>query len=79
MAQTVKNLPASRRPGFNAWVGKIPWRREWLSIFLPGEFRGQRSLAGYRPWGHKESGTAQRLTLSISLSYLKHSHSERQQ
>ena len=23
-------------------------------IFLPGEFHGQRSLAGYRPWGHKE-------------------------
>ena len=26
-----------------------PWRREWLStsVFLPGEFYGQRSLAGY--------------------------------
>ena len=22
---------------------------------LPGEFHGQRSLAGYNPWGHKES------------------------
>ena len=22
--------------------------------FLPGEFHGQRSLAGYSPWGHKE-------------------------
>ena len=31
------------RPGFNSWVGKIPWRREWLStpVFLPGEFCGQ--------------------------------------
>ena len=30
--------------------GKIPWRREWLSTptFLPGEFHGQRNLAGYR-------------------------------
>ena len=38
------------RPGFR--VGKIPWRREWLStlvIFLPGEFCGQRSLVGYSP------------------------------
>ena len=26
-------------------------------IFLPGEFQGQRSLAGYSPWGHKESDT----------------------
>ena len=24
------------------------------SVFLPGEFHGQRSLAGYIPWGHKE-------------------------
>ena len=23
--------------------------------FLHGEFHGQRSLAGYSPWGHKES------------------------
>ena len=27
-------------------------------VFLPGESHGQRSLAGYGPWGHKESGTA---------------------
>ena len=25
------------------------------SLFLPGEFHGQRSLAGYSPWGHEES------------------------
>ena len=44
-----------RRPGFDPWVGKIPWRREWLPtlVFLPGEFHGQRSLAGYSPWGCK--------------------------
>ena len=23
------------------------------SLFLPGEFHGQRSLVGYSPWGHK--------------------------
>ena len=44
-----------RRPGFDPWDGKIPWRREWLPtpVFLPGEFHGQRSLAVYNPWGHK--------------------------
>ena len=26
-----------------------------LSIFLPGESHGQRSLVVYSPWGHKES------------------------
>ena len=36
---------------------KIPWRREWLPtpVFLPGELHSQRSLAGYSPWGLKES------------------------
>jgi len=45
-----------RRHGSNPWVRKIPWRREWLppSVFLPGDTHGQRSLAGYSPWGHKE-------------------------
>ena len=39
--------------------GKIPCRREWqpTAVFLPGEFHGQRSLAGYSPWYHKESDT----------------------
>ena len=29
--------------------------------FLPGESHGQRSLAGYRPWGCKESDTTEQL------------------
>ena len=38
-------------------VRNIPWRRAWqpIPVFLPGEFHGQRSLAGYSSWGHKES------------------------
>ena len=41
--------------GFNPWVGKIPWRRKWqpTPVFLPGESHGQRSLAGYSPWGRR--------------------------
>ena len=40
------------------WVGKIPWRREWLltPVFLPGKAHGQGSLAGYSPQGHKKVG-----------------------
>ena len=36
---------------------RFPWRREWLPtpVFLPREFRGQRSLAGYSPGGSKGS------------------------
>jgi len=46
-----------RRHGFNPWVGNIPWSRKWqpTPVFLPGEFHGQRSLAGYGPWGCIES------------------------
>ena len=46
------------RPGFNPWVGKIPWRRAWqpTPVFLPGKSHGQRSLAGYSPWGCKRVG-----------------------
>ena len=53
----VKDLLAMTRPEFNPWVRKIPWRKEWqpTSVFLPGEFHGERSLAGYSPWGCKES------------------------
>ena len=37
------------------WV-KISWSRKWqpTPVFLPGESHGQRSLAGFSPWGRKE-------------------------
>ena len=48
MAQIVKNLLAAQRPGFNPWVGKIPWTRKWQPspVFLPGKSHGQRRQAG---------------------------------
>ena len=35
----VKNPPAMQRPGFDPWVGEIPWRRAWQPspVFLLGE------------------------------------------
>ena len=50
-----------KRCRFDRWVRKIPWRRAWqpTQVFLPGESRGQGSLAGYRPWGHKELETTE--------------------
>ena len=55
VAQSLKNLPAVQETGFDPWVRKIPWRREWqpTPVFLPGEFHGQRSLMGYSPWGRR--------------------------
>ena len=40
---------------FKTWVKKIPWRRKWqpTPVFLPGKSHGERSLAGYSPWGRK--------------------------
>ena len=50
------------RPQFDSWVGTIPWRREKLPtpVFWPGEFPVWSS-----PWGHKESDTTERLSLSL--------------
>ena len=55
VAQMVKSPPRCGGPGFNPWIRKIPWRREWLPTpaFLPGEFHGQRSQVGYSPWGRR--------------------------
>ena len=45
------------------WVRNIPWRREWLptQVYLPEEFQGQRSLAGFSPWGLEELDTTELL------------------
>ena len=54
-----KESAPCRRPRFNPWVGKIPWRWKWqpTPVFLPGEFHGQTSLAGHSSWDCKESDT----------------------
>ena len=46
-----------KRPSFDPWIWKISWRRVQppIPVFLPGEFYGQRSLAGYSPQGREKS------------------------
>ena len=53
------------RPGFDPWVGKIPWRREWLltPVFWPREFHGLYSL-----WGCRELDTIELLSLLHQVS-----------
>ena len=59
MVLVVKNLPAEagdlRDMSLIPGSGRFPWRRKWqlTPVLLPGEFHGQRSLAGYSPWGHR--------------------------
>ena len=56
----IKNPPAMQELQ-EMQVQSLGWeaslRSVWqpIPVFLPGESHGQRSLAGYRPWGHKES------------------------
>ena len=67
-----------RRHGFSPWVRKIPWRRKWQvpPVLLPGNSHGQRSLAGYSPWGRKELDMTGRLhfhlrqLVGLFVSYL---------
>ena len=49
------------------WAYKIPWRRKWqfTPAFLSGELHGQRSLAGYGPWGHKELDMTEQLIFTF--------------
>ena len=58
-----------RRPGFDPWVGKFPWRREWLPtlVFLPGKFHRHRILVGYSLWSYKESDITEWLTRQQQL------------
>ena len=71
-----KEPPATAREmrhRFDPWIGKFYWRRacQLTPVFLPGESHGQRSLVGCSPWGYKESGTTEQLTLTyMSLSSL---------
>ena len=50
----VKNLPGVQVRSLGQ---EDPLEKEWqpTPVFLPGGFHRQRSLAGYIPWGHKES------------------------
>ena len=54
----VKSLPVNARDirdaGLTLGSRRSLGRR---SVALPGESHGQRSLAGYSPWDHKESDT----------------------
>ena len=48
-------------------LGRFPWGRKWQPtlVFLPGESHGQRSWAGYSPWGHKESDMTEHAHTSL--------------
>ena len=64
VAQTVKNPPAMQETQIYSLGQRSP--REgygWLPtpVFLPGEFHGQRNVAGCSLWGCKDLDTTERL------------------
>ena len=61
---TVKNPPAMQEiPG--SLEDPLEKGLATHSTSLPGEFHRQRSLAGYSPWGCKESDVTEQLTLDF--------------
>ena len=60
-----------KRGRFSPWVGNIPWSKKWLPtpVFLPGKFHGQTSLAGYRPWDHKELDATEHTPIHTHLRH----------
>ena len=75
MAQTVKHLPAVQETRVQ-FLGRedrlekemaihsstLAWKIQWM------EEPDRLQLIGYSSWGHKESDTTERLSLSLSLS-----------
>ena len=59
------------RPGFDPWVGKIPWRRAWqpTPVFLPGESRGFMDRGSWRATVHgvAESDMTEWLSTHMSI------------
>ena len=53
----VKNLPAVQETQVRSlgWEDPLEESMATTPISLSGELHGQRSLAGYSPWGHAQS------------------------
>ena len=58
----VKNLLAKQETQVRSLGQEDSLEKATNSKLLPGEFHGQRSLAGYSPWGCKELGMTEQLT-----------------
>ena len=73
VAQTVKNLPAMQDTWVQSLGGEDPLKRGMAthSSMLAWRIHGQRSLAGYSPWGCKELDMTEQLSLTHLFSFLE--------
>ena len=65
----VENLSAGTGDRVDSWVGKIQYSWQTTPVFLPGESHGQKSLAGYSPWGCKESDVTEHARGRKTIQY----------
>ena len=66
-ASLVKNLPAMLETQIRYLGQEDPLQKGMAipsPVFLPGGFRGQRSLEGYSIWDHKESDMTNTFTFT---------------
>ena len=63
VSQDYSNISGDAQPVFTDTLSSFPWRRKWQPtlVLLPRKSHGRRSLAGYSPWGSKESDMTERL------------------
>ena len=53
-----------------------PWGKKWhlTPVLLPGKLHGQRNLAVYSPWGHRELDTTYQLSACTCVHAQTHTH-----
>ena len=75
MTKMGMNLPRMWEIRVQSLGQEDPLEKEMATtpVVLPGEFHGQRSLASYSPWDHKELDMTEQLSLTQSGSLLFHS------
>ena len=59
------------RPGFDPWVGKIPWRRKWQPTPVLWKTPWTEEPGSYSPWGRKESDTTELLHFWLLIWFIK--------
>ena len=72
----IKNLPAVQETPVQSLGQEDPWEKgvETHSVFLPGEFHGQRKLVGYSPWVSKSRIQLSDKHFHFLKSYTKDCH-----
>ena len=67
----VKNLTEMQETQVQSLGQEDPLEKGMATQSLPGEFHGQRSLAGYSPWGRKALGMTERLIYTHTTEHHK--------